>query len=168
MTAFAEALAEVAGLAAGLGAVTFALALVLAAAQTQAAAAAGRPALLAEWQERALPLVICVAVAAAAQQLGAELRALLAGGANSAGEAVALWRALAGTVTTVTITSAGAGLAAGLALGAFSAQLAALGGESGALSELWRRALAVAGAAALTAVSLAAANAALALVFGAA
>jgi hypothetical protein len=168
MTAFAATLAEVMQLVAGIGAATFALAMVLAAAQTQAAATTGRPALLADWLERALPLVISIAVVATAQHLGAELQALLAGGASSAGEAVALWRALAGAVTTVTITCAGAGLAAGLALGAFSAQLAALSGETGALSELWRRGLAVAGAAALTALSLAVANAVLALVFGAA
>jgi hypothetical protein len=155
-------------LAAGLGAAYFVLAAVLAAGGTHTAAIAGQPALLGELQERLVPLVLCVAVLATASQLGAEVQALLAGGARDAPESVALWRALAGFVTTTVITATGASVAAGLALGAFASQLAAIGGGFDALSDAWQHALAVTLTAALTIVSVSLANGVLALVFGAA
>ena len=165
MADFTAVTAEVTRLAAGLGALYFTVAVVLAAGQAQLAAGAGQPRLLAELQERLLPLVICLAVAAAADRLGADVRGALAGGAADAAQTLALGRALAGFVVNTVIGAAGAGLAAGIALGSFSAQLAAVTGAPDAVSEAGRRLLAVTLTAGLTAASLALAQGLVQLVF---
>lgn len=151
---FAAVVTELTGLGAGLAAIYFTVSLVMTIAQSHAAAIAGQTQLLADLKERLIPIVLCVAVAATAHQLGDEVRTLLASGAADASAALSLWHALAGLVINTILFSTGATLAVGFATGAFAAQLAAFVGRPDVLSTAWLRLVMVILTAVLTLISL--------------
>lgn len=152
--------AEIITLCAGLAGIYFVGTVVLAAAQSHLGAISGRPGVLADMLDQIVPAVICFAIALSAQSLGSEVSRILSTTTpSSASDSLALWQALASFVVNTIIYASGAGLAAGFATGAFSAQLAVFAGQPHVLSTLWTRLLMVVGTGLLTLVSVTIANA---------
>jgi hypothetical protein len=157
-------LAEVMQWAGGLAAIYFTVALVLTLAQAHVGAIAGRASVVAELYERAIPVVVCLAVVASAAALGEAVRQWLAAGVQDAAGAVALWRSLAEIVVQTVILSVGASLAVGFASGVLGAQLSLLAGQPRTMAALATRLLLVTLTGALTLLAVRLAGLAIALV----
>ncbi|MCC6191681.1 MAG: hypothetical protein IT318_21850 [Anaerolineales bacterium] len=138
-TALVAVIAEVMQWAGGLGAIYFTVALVTTLAQAHVGAIAGRTGVLVELYERAIPIIVCLAVVASAAALGDAVGRWMTSGVQDATGAVALWRGLAEIVVQAVLMTVGASLAVGFASGVLGAQLSLLGGQPGILSALAAR-----------------------------
>ncbi len=161
--ALVAVLAEVMQWAGGLAAIYFTVALLMALAQAHVGAIAGRMGVMAELYERAIPLIVCLAVVASAAAVGDAIRQTLATGVQDAAGAVVLWRSLAEFVVRAVILSGGASLVVGFASGVFAAQLSILAGQPGTMAALSVRLILVVLTGALTLLAVRLAGLAIAL-----
>ena len=142
-SALMAVLAEVMQWAGGLAAIYFTVALLMTTAQAHVGAISGRAGVMAELYERAIPVIVCLAVVASAAALGNAISQSMAGGVQDAVGAVALWRSLAEFAVEAVILSVGASLAVGFASGVLGAQLGLLSGQPGTMAAVTARLLLV-------------------------
>lgn len=132
-------LAEVMQWGGGLGAIYFTGALLMTIVQAHVGAIAGRANVMADLYEGSIPIIVCLGILASAAALGDAVTQSIAGGAQDATTAVALWRGLAETVVRVVILSVGASMAVGFATGVLGAQIGAMTGQPGVLHSMATR-----------------------------
>ncbi len=153
---FASAVADLIKLLTGAGGLYVTLTVVLNLAQANLEVIGGRYAALSEARDRLLPAVVCFAICASAQTLSGEIVQIIqrAGDPSSAAATVAVWKAMAEFVVRTVLVGTGGAFAAGIALGGFAAQLAALTGEVNVLGQASFRIVLVAVTAGLTLASV--------------